>query len=381
MDFAGLVRVAETHRDGGARAPVGVDAQAAAERTHDAIAEDHAHAVTAVFGVRGDGVLQQTRLDVGRDARAVVAHANLMLAVPEHFDMQRGLGGVRERAQRVRQQRGKYERDAIGHRAHDEVLLHVHGDPVALGGGERIGVEQRGDQARGAHFARAVARERGRSAVLVQRGPERRDQREAILRVVEHRRCRARDAGLRVGVEFARHVVFDGAREQRDGRQRRVQFMREKRQCFIHCQQPLLTRFAFGITRHRLLQHVAHRLHAQRLFEDAEHIARVDRVQQHVLVGIRRHQNAHDLRIFLRDFLQQLVAVALGHAEVGHQHRDLRAMLREHAHGFLRAARDVYRIEAMHGAREVHARNLVVVDEENGEGGVEGGAGHRIPGK
>ncbi|MNS90081.1 hypothetical protein D3C72_1241150 [compost metagenome] len=133
-----------------------------------------------------------------------------------------------------------------------------------------------------------------------------------------HQGGRFADLGLRRGVRL--RAPRNAARKIGDGRQRRIQFMRKEGQRFFHRHQALAARGPLASRLHGQLQRRLHGGQVERLFQQTEQGATVDQLEQHVLVRIRGHQHADDVRIALRHFLQQLAAQAVRHAVIGDEH-------------------------------------------------------------
>ncbi len=75
----------------------------AAERLHDAIAEDHSPSVAAVVCVHRDGVDQEPIQNLRWYSGAVVGNADLRIAIDQYRETQRWLGLPIQGAQRIAQ--------------------------------------------------------------------------------------------------------------------------------------------------------------------------------------------------------------------------------------------------------------------------------------
>ncbi len=124
---------------------------------------------------------------------------------------------------------------------------------------------------------------------------------------------------------------------------------------------------AFAIALGGQPQRFAHLAQLDGLLQDAEHFAGVDRLQQHVLVRVGGHQDAHDLRVLERHLAQQVAAIAARHAEIGHQHGDARVLPAQDADRFVGAAGDQHFVLHADRAGEVLACHFLVIDVEHGK--------------
>ena len=106
----------------------------------------------------------------------------------------------------------------------------------------------------------------------------------------------------------------------------------------------------------------------QRFLQDAQHLALVHRGDGHVLLGIGRDQQPHQMPEIALHGSQQLHSVALGHSVVGDQHGEFLAAFAQQYECLADAVGGHHAELAAEGPGEPLARCGFVIDEEDGVG-------------